>query len=26
VSSKPREEGGFTIIDLVQVAGTAFVS
>jgi hypothetical protein len=26
VSSKPREEGGFTVIDLVQVAGTAFVS
>ena len=26
VSSKPREEGGFTIINLVQVTGVPFVS
>jgi hypothetical protein len=26
VSSEPREEGGFTVIDLVQMAGVAFVS
>jgi len=26
VSSEPREEGGFTFIDLVQIAGNAFVS
>ena len=26
VSSEPREEGGYTFIDLVQVAGNTFVS
>eukprot|EP01046_Picozoa_sp_COSAG06_P031373 COSAG06_NODE_3049_length_5919_cov_3.625773_4_plen_97_part_00 len=26
VSSEPREEGGYTYIDLVQVAGNTFVS
>ena len=26
VSSEPREEGGFTFIDLVQAAGNTFVS
>jgi len=26
VSSEPREEGGFTIIDLVQMKGNTFVS
>ena len=26
VSSEPREEGGFTFIDLVQVDGNTFVS
>ena len=26
VSSKPREEGGYTIIDLVQVAGSTFIT
>ena len=26
VSSEPREEGGYTFIDLVQMAGNTFVS
>ena len=26
VSSEPREEGGFTFIDLVQIVGNTFVS